>query len=53
MPLKKSTKSLKELSLEDVVYNFKKWYYNHYKNMYGENNLDRLDVVGPFNSLRK
>ena len=50
MPLKKSCKSLKQLSLEYVTQHFKE-FYERYKAFYGEENLYRLHVVGPFDSL--
>ena len=50
MPVAKSCKSLKQLSLDFVIQNFQT-FYERYKNFYGEDNLNRLDVVGPFHSL--
>ena len=52
MPVAKSCKSLKQLSLDFVIQNFQT-FYERYKNFYGEDNLNRLDVVGPFHSLCK
>ena len=52
MPVRKSAKSLKQLSLEYITQHFDD-YYERYKNACGENNMGRLDVVSPFDPLRK
>ena len=47
MPVRKSAKSLKQLSLDYVTQHLGD-YYERYKD-----SIDRLDAVGPFHQLRK
>ena len=51
MPRVYVVKTLQELCVENVARNIEKWckiYVDH-----GKKKLDRLDVIGPFNLLRK
>ena len=52
MPVRRSAKSLKQLSLEYITQHFGD-YYDRYKSACKENNMGRLDVVSPFDPLRK
>ena len=52
MPRIKCVNSLQELTVENVAHNVDRWCKSYFDN-YGADKLDRLDVVGPFDVLRK